>query len=55
MDEAGQEVLENGTSYEYPVASEVPANKQLVPLADLQAPKVNPSDLNATTVTVAPA
>jgi iron(III) transport system substrate-binding protein len=48
---AGQEVLENGTSYEYPVASGVPANKQLVPLGDLQAPKVNPSDLNATKVT----
>jgi iron(III) transport system substrate-binding protein len=48
---AGQEVLENGTSYEYPVASGVPANKQLVPLVDLQAPKVNPSDLNATAVT----
>jgi iron(III) transport system substrate-binding protein len=48
---AGQEVLENGTSFEYPVASDVPANKALVPLADLQAPNVNPSDLNATKVT----
>ncbi len=48
---AGQEVLENGTSFEYPVASDVPANKVLVPLADLQAPNVNPSDLNATKVT----
>jgi iron(III) transport system substrate-binding protein len=48
---AGQEVLENGTSFEYPVASDVPANKVLVPLVDLQAPKVNPSDLNATKVT----
>jgi iron(III) transport system substrate-binding protein len=47
----GQEVLENGTSFEYPVASGVPANKVLVPLADLQAPNVNPSDLNATKVT----
>ena len=48
---AGQEVLENGTSFEYPVASDVPANQALVPLVDLQAPDVNPSDLNATKVT----
>jgi iron(III) transport system substrate-binding protein len=48
---AGQEVLENGTSFEYPVASGVPANPALVPLVDLQAPIVNPSDLNATKVT----
>lgn len=48
---AGQEVLENGTSFEYPVASGVPANPALVPLADLQAPAVNPSDLDAQKVT----
>jgi iron(III) transport system substrate-binding protein len=48
---AGQEVLEKGTSFEYSVASDVPANPALVPLADLQAPDVNPSDLNATKVT----
>ncbi|MET0473559.1 MAG: iron ABC transporter substrate-binding protein [Mycobacterium sp.] len=48
---AGQEVLENGTSFEYPVASGVPANPALVPLADLQAPVVNPSDLDAKKVT----
>ena len=30
---AGQEVLEKGTSFEYPVASGVPANPALVPLA----------------------
>ena len=48
---AGQEVLENGTSFEYPVASAVPANPALVPLADLQAPAVNPSDLDAKKVT----
>ena len=40
---AGQEVLQKGTSFEYPVASDVPANPALVPLADLQAPAVNPS------------
>jgi iron(III) transport system substrate-binding protein len=44
---AGQEVLENGTSFEYTVASDVPANKALVPIAELQAPKVNPSDLDS--------
>jgi iron(III) transport system substrate-binding protein len=48
---AGQEILENGTSFEYPVASAVPANPALVPLADLQAPAVNPSDLDAKKVT----
>jgi iron(III) transport system substrate-binding protein len=48
---AGQEVLENGTSFEYPVASGVPANPALVPLADLQAPDVNPSDLDSQKVT----
>ena len=47
---AGQEVLEKGTSFEYPVASGVPANPALVPLADLQAPEVDPSTLNATEV-----
>jgi iron(III) transport system substrate-binding protein len=44
-------VLENGTSFEYHVASGVPANPALVPLADLQAPSVNPSDLDAQKVT----
>lgn len=48
---AGQEVLEKGTSYEYPVASGVPANPALVPLADLQAPAVNPSNLDSKKVT----
>lgn len=47
----GQEVLENGTSFEYPVASGVPANKALVPLDQLQAPAVNPSELNSQQVT----
>jgi iron(III) transport system substrate-binding protein len=48
---AGQEVLEKGTSFEYPVASGVPANPALVPLADLQAPAVNPSNLDSQKVT----
>jgi iron(III) transport system substrate-binding protein len=44
---AGQEVLEKGDSFEYPVGSGVPANPALVPLADLQAPAVDPSTLDA--------
>ncbi len=48
---AGQEVLEKGTSFEYPVGSDVPANSALPPLDSLQAPKVDPSTLNAQQVT----
>ena len=48
---AGQEVLEKGDSFEYPVASQVPANPALPPLDTLQAPVVDPSNLNAPTVT----
>jgi iron(III) transport system substrate-binding protein len=44
---AGQEVLEKGTSFEYPVASGVRANPALPPLDELQAPNVDPSTLNA--------
>ncbi|ART71022.1 iron ABC transporter substrate-binding protein [Mycobacterium dioxanotrophicus] len=44
---AGQEVLQNGTSYEYPVASGVPANSALKPLDQLHPPAVDPSDLDA--------
>ena len=47
----GQEVLEKGTSFEYPVASGVPANPALPQLDSLQAPKVDPSTLDAQTVT----
>ncbi|BBX03320.1 iron ABC transporter substrate-binding protein [Mycolicibacterium moriokaense] len=49
--EKGQEVLEKGTSFEYPVASGVPANPALPPLDTLQAPKVDPSTLNSQLVT----
>lgn len=48
---AGQEVLEKGTSFEYPVASGVAANPALPPLDSLQAPDVDPSTLNAQKVT----
>jgi iron(III) transport system substrate-binding protein len=44
---AGQEVLEKGTSFEYPVASGVAANPVLPPLDSLQAPNIDPSTLNA--------
>ncbi len=47
---AGQEVLQTGTSFEYPVASGVAANPALVPLVDLQAPAIDPSTLNAQAV-----
>ncbi|EKF21477.1 yfuA [Mycolicibacterium hassiacum DSM 44199] len=48
---AGQEVLEQGTSFEYPVASGVPANSALPPLDSLQAPEVDPSTLDEKKVT----
>jgi iron(III) transport system substrate-binding protein len=47
----GQEVLQKGTSFEYAIASDVPANDKLVPLKDLQAPTVDPAKLNSQKVT----
>ncbi|MEC5182048.1 iron ABC transporter substrate-binding protein [Arthrobacter sp. CG_A4] len=47
----GQEVLQKGTSFEYPVASGVPANDKLVPVKELQAPTVDPAKLNSAKVT----
>jgi len=47
----GQDVLKNGTSYEYAVGVGAESNSKLVPLADLDAPKVEPSMLNAKKVT----
>ncbi|KZM76018.1 iron ABC transporter substrate-binding protein [Nocardia terpenica] len=44
---AGQQVLHDGTSMEYPVAAGVPANPALPPLDSLQAPKLDPSKLDA--------
>lgn len=49
--QAGQMILQTGTSYEYPVASSVAANSALVPLSELNAPTIDPSTLNSTTVT----
>jgi len=48
---AGQQILQNGTSFEYPVASDVPANDKLVPLTQLDAPKIDPAKLNSKKVT----
>jgi iron(III) transport system substrate-binding protein len=47
----GQEVLQKGTSFEYAIASDVPANDKLVPLKELQAPTVDPAKLNSQKVT----
>ncbi len=47
----GQEVLRDGNSFEYAVGVGVESNRNLVPLADLQAPKVDPSRLNSKKVT----
>ena len=43
----GQEILKTGDSYEYAVGNGAASNPRLVPLADLQAPKVDPSRLNS--------
>ena len=47
----GQDILKNGTSFEYAVGKDAASNAALVPLADLQAPKVEPSTLNNSKVT----
>jgi iron(III) transport system substrate-binding protein len=46
----GQAILRDGTSFEYPVASDVEANPALRPLAELDYPKVDPALLNASEV-----
>ncbi|MFM9920385.1 iron ABC transporter substrate-binding protein [Lacisediminihabitans sp. H27-G8] len=47
----GQTILQTGSSFEYPVASDVAANKALVPLVDLDAPVLDPSKLDSRKVT----
>ena len=47
----GQDILKNGTSYEYAVGKGAESNPKLVPLGDLQAPGVEPSGLNSKKVT----
>ena len=46
----GQEILKTGNSFEYAVGKGAQSNPALVPLADLQAPKVTPDDLDNRTV-----
>jgi iron(III) transport system substrate-binding protein len=48
---AGQDILRTGTSFEYPVASDVAPNAALPPLDTLEAPTIDPSKLNSKTVT----
>jgi len=48
---AGQSILQTGTSFEYPIVDGVGANPALVPISDLDAPKIDPSKLNSTKVT----
>ena len=47
----GQDILKNGTSYEYAVGKDAASNEKLVPLADLDAPKVDAANLNSKKVT----
>ena len=47
----GQEILQTGKSFEYAVAVGAQSNRNLVPLAELQFPKVEPSRLNSKKVT----
>jgi iron(III) transport system substrate-binding protein len=48
---AGQDTLQTTSSFEYPVASDVSANKALLPLVDLDAPVLDPSKLDSRQVT----
>jgi iron(III) transport system substrate-binding protein len=43
----GQDILRSGDSFEYAVGTGAASNRNLVPLAELQAPKVEPSKLNS--------
>jgi iron(III) transport system substrate-binding protein len=47
----GQNVLKNGTSFEYAVGKDAESNPALVPLKELDAPKVEPANLNSKKVT----
>lgn len=48
--EQGQKILGEGYSFEYPVASDVAAKPELPPLAELDAPVIDPSTLNGPAV-----
>lgn len=47
----GQDILRTGTSFEYAVGTGAASNPKLVPLAELQAPKIEPSRLNSKATT----
>lgn len=47
----GQSILRDGTSFEYTIGKGEAANPKLVPLTDLQAPKIDPASLNSRKVT----
>jgi iron(III) transport system substrate-binding protein len=47
----GQEILKTGDSFEYAVGNDADSNPKLEPLAQLQAPKVEPSKLDSKKVT----
>jgi hypothetical protein len=47
----GQDILRTGTSFEYAVGIGAQSNPKLVPLADLQAPNIDPAKLNSKKVT----
>jgi iron(III) transport system substrate-binding protein len=47
----GQDVLRNGTSFEYAVGQGAESNPKLVPLSELDAPKVDQSKLDSKKVT----
>ena len=47
----GQTVLRDGNCFEYAVGNGAQSNPKLMPLGDLQAPKVEPSKLNSKKVT----
>jgi iron(III) transport system substrate-binding protein len=44
---AGQAILKDGTSYEYAVGKGAASNAKLVPMPDLQAPKIDAAQLNS--------
>lgn len=48
--EKGQKILGEGYSFEYPVASDIAAKPELPPLAELDAPAIDPSTLNGPAV-----
>ena len=47
VSQAGQEVLRDGTSFEYPVACGVGAHDKLKPLTEMDAPTIDPASLNS--------